>query len=97
MTGCVPWRKWHRTAYDARVEDTKDRWCRPVAEGVGREDATRDGDLNPAAEEMMKPGAATIRANEPLDPLLGGMPRRGVTEIIVTTPEGRILGVVDRI
>jgi CBS domain-containing protein len=44
----------------------------------------------------MEPGPATVRAHEPLDPLLERMARRGVDEIIVTTPEGVLLGVVRR-
>jgi CBS domain-containing protein len=47
-------------------------------------------------EEIMRPGPTTVRANEPLDPLLERMRARGVTEMIVTTPEGRLLGVVRR-
>ena len=47
-----------------------------------------------SAEEIMRPGPATVRANEPLDPLLERMSARGVTEMIVTSPEGRLLGVI---
>src|SRR5713226_8692622 len=39
-------------------------------------------------EDAMEPGPATVRAHEPLDPLLERMARRGVDEIIVTTPDG---------
>ncbi len=46
------------------------------------------------AEHAMQPGPATVRAHEPLDALLTRMERRHVTEMIVTTPEGRLLGVV---
>ena len=46
------------------------------------------------AEDVMEPGPATVRAHEPLDELLDRMTRRHVTEMIVTTPEGRLLGVV---
>jgi CBS domain-containing protein len=46
------------------------------------------------AEDVMTPGPATVRANEPLDEFLRRMERRNVAEIIVTTPEGRLLGVV---
>jgi CBS domain-containing protein len=48
------------------------------------------------AEAIMEPGPATVRAHEPLDELLARMARRHVEEIIVTTPEGRLLGVVHR-
>lgn len=48
------------------------------------------------AEDVMQPGPATVRAHEPLDPLLARMEHRKVDEIAVTTPEGRLLGSVRR-
>ena len=48
------------------------------------------------AEDVMEPGPTTVRAHEPLDALLGQMELRRVHEIIVTTPEGRLLGLVRR-
>lgn len=48
------------------------------------------------AEGVMAPGPTTVRAHEPLDPLLERMKKRRVHEIIVTTPEGRLLGLVRR-
>jgi CBS domain-containing protein len=47
-------------------------------------------------EEVMEPGPATVRAHEPLAPLLERMARRHVDEMIVTTPEGVLLGMVRR-
>jgi CBS domain-containing protein len=44
--------------------------------------------------EVMEPGPTTVRAHEPLAALLDRMARRHVKEIIVTTPEGELLGVV---
>jgi CBS domain-containing protein len=44
----------------------------------------------------MEPGPATVRAHEPLDALLDRMTGRDVAEMIVTTPEGELLGVVYR-
>jgi CBS domain-containing protein len=44
----------------------------------------------------MEPGPATVRAHEPLPPLLERMARRQVDEMIVTTPDGELLGVVRR-
>lgn len=44
--------------------------------------------------EAMQPGPTTVRANEPLDALLERMRKHNVHEMIVTTPEGRLLGVV---
>jgi CBS domain-containing protein len=45
-------------------------------------------------EEVMEAGPTTVRAHEPLVPLLERMARRQVDEVIVTTPEGELLGVV---
>jgi CBS domain-containing protein/rhodanese-related sulfurtransferase len=47
-------------------------------------------------EELMHPGPTTVRANEPLQPLLGRMERAGVDGILVTDPEGRLIGLLDR-
>ena len=51
---------------------------------------------NPAAtaETTMEPGPPTVRAHEPLEDLLRRMHTRHVPEMIVSTPEGRLLGVV---
>ena len=46
------------------------------------------------AEDVMEPGPATVRAHEPLDGLLERMRIRRAPEIVVTTPEGRLLGVI---
>jgi CBS domain-containing protein len=56
--------------------------------------ATTDGRTR--VEDVMEPGPATVRAHEPLPPLLERMARRQVDEMIVTTPEGELLGVVRR-
>lgn len=46
------------------------------------------------AEDVMEPGPTTVRANEALESLIERMERRNVAEMLVTTPEGRLLGVV---
>ena len=48
------------------------------------------------AEQVMEPGPPTVRAHEPLDALLERMAKRDVEEVSVTTPEGRLLGVMRR-
>lgn len=45
-------------------------------------------------EELMTPGPTTVRAHEPLDALRERMRSRNVSDIVVTTPEGRLLGLV---
>lgn len=57
---------------------------------------TAPTDAAARVEDVMEPGPATVRAHEPLDPLLERMRRRGTDEVIVTTPEGEFLGVVRR-
>jgi len=70
------------------------------AEGVvlGRFRAGMAATADPATpvEDVMEPGPATVRAHEPLAPLLQRMAERNVDEIIVSTPEGHLLGVVRR-
>ncbi|WP_243859906.1 CBS domain-containing protein [Amycolatopsis arida] len=48
------------------------------------------------AEQLMHPGPTTVRANEPLQPLVERMTRADVDGILVTDPEGRLLGLLDR-
>jgi CBS domain-containing protein len=61
---------------------------------LGRVRAGDRSDDVRTAEEAMEPGPTTVRAHEPLDELLDRMERRHVEEIIVTTPEGQLVGVV---
>ncbi len=61
---------------------------------LGRVPAQHQESKGRTAEEIMRPGPTTVRANEPLDPLLERMSARSVAEMIVTSPEGRLLGVV---
>jgi rhodanese-related sulfurtransferase len=62
---------------------------------LGRVDSTEPSfDSNAVAEDIMTPGPATVRAHEPLDDLLRRMRAHSVSQMIVTTPDGRLLGVV---
>ncbi|MDQ3642448.1 MAG: hypothetical protein M3450_13535, partial [Actinomycetota bacterium] len=64
---------------------------------LGRIPPTRLGDAGDLlAEAVMDVGPTTVRAHEPLDPLLERMGTRNVNEMLVTTPEGELLGVVYR-
>ena len=63
---------------------------------LGRVSRDPDERSGPTADDVMAPGPMTVRAHEPLDPLLERMAARAVDEMIVTTPEGRLLGVVRR-
>jgi hypothetical protein len=48
------------------------------------------------AEEAMEIGPTTIRPNEPLEPLIERMHKRGVQTIIVSDPKGRLVGILYR-
>lgn len=48
-----------------------------------------------SVEHVMRPGPTTVRANEPLEPLLERMEKAQVETILVTDPEGRLLGLLD--
>ncbi|MDA8268041.1 MAG: CBS domain-containing protein [Actinomycetota bacterium] len=54
------------------------------------------GDGHAIAAEAMRAGPATVRANEDLSALLERMHRRNVMEILVTDPDGRLLGLLHR-
>lgn len=47
-----------------------------------------------SVEHVMESGPTTVRAHEPLAALLARMAERGTPEVVVTTPEGHLLGVV---
>lgn len=47
-------------------------------------------------EQAMRPGPTTVRANEPIEPLVERMRGAGIDAILVTDPEGRLLGLLDR-
>lgn len=68
----------------------------PDAIVLGRIGLDRSGDPRRRAEDVMRPGPTTVRADEPLDPLLERMRRADVAEMIVTSPEGSLLGLVHR-
>jgi CBS domain-containing protein len=55
-----------------------------------------DGDLDRTAEQLMEPGPSTVRAHEPLARLLRRLSEGDLTTAVVTTPEGRLIGVVHR-
>ena len=53
---------------------------------------------NPGApvEEVMEPGPSTVRPNVPLDGLVGRMRLRGTTSTVVSTLDGKLIGVLYR-
>jgi predicted transcriptional regulator len=55
--------------------------------------AARDG---ATAERAMRPGPSAVRANEQVGPLVERMRDADVRRVLVTDPEGRLLGLFDR-
>lgn len=47
-------------------------------------------------EEVMEPGPSTVRPDKPVDELIARLAKQELRFAIVTTPEGRLLGVVRR-
>ena len=61
---------------------------------IGSVDREPPGSSARPVGEVMHLGSTTVRAHEPLDPLLERMRARHVDHVLVTTPEGRLLGIV---
>jgi CBS domain-containing protein len=55
-----------------------------------------EGDPSAVVEDVMEPGPATVRLNEPLEPLVKRMQKRNVSSIVVTTSDGELVGVLFR-
>jgi CBS domain-containing protein len=66
---------------------------RRVVQGLLRLDRVDPGDARPA-DDIMEPGPATVRPDADPAGTIEQMRRRGVTNLIVSTPDGVLLGVV---
>jgi CBS domain-containing protein len=53
------------------------------------------GSEQPSAAEVMQSGPTTVRAHEDLNATRERMRERHVTQLLVTTPDGTLIGVVD--
>lgn len=62
--------------------------------GMLRADRISAGEQAPAAE-VMQPGPTTVRAHEDLDATRQRMNEHHVAHLLITTPDGAPLGVVD--
>ncbi|MHB1850131.1 MAG: CBS domain-containing protein [Acidimicrobiales bacterium] len=58
--------------------------------------STPVGDDDARAVDAMRAGPASVRANKDLSDLLGHMHPRCIGAILVTDPEGRLLGLLHR-
>lgn len=54
------------------------------------------GDPDARAGHGMEAGPSTVRAHEPLEPLLERLHARALTTAIVTDPDGRLIGILRR-
>jgi hypothetical protein len=61
---------------------------------VRRKDLPAEDDAR--AEDFMQLGPATVQRREELSGLVDRMRSAGVTTIIITTPKGELLGILDR-
>jgi CBS domain-containing protein len=64
--------------------------------GRVRKSELRDADSGVRAEDVMEPGPSTVRPNTPAKQLAERLAKRELRTAIVTTPEGRLLGVFHR-
>lgn len=64
---------------------------RRVLGRLGRRALAREDD--PTAEEAMTPGPVTIRPHRRVEPILAWMRERKLTAALVTTSDGRLVGV----
>ena len=53
-----------------------------------------DTEAGATVGEMMEPGPSTVRPSASLKPLVGRMREKGTPEVLVTTPEGVLVGVL---
>ena len=88
-------------AVRTRVERSPYGFALVVSEGrvvLGRlsAGALRNGSGDAVAETVMEPGPSTVRADIPAADLAKRLAERDLSFAIVTTPEGRLIGVVRR-
>jgi CBS domain-containing protein len=63
---------------------------------LGRVRRSRLADTAASVEALIEPGPSTIRPHTPLEDLAARLARSEVGTLIVTDPEGKLLGVVRR-
>jgi CBS domain-containing protein len=83
-----------------RVESSPHGFALVIAEGgtlLGRlRRAALEGNPQARVEDAMEPGPSTVRADASLDELRERLEQRNLRTAVVTTPEGKLLGVVHR-
>jgi CBS domain-containing protein len=87
---------------DVRERARKAGWDRCVVVSEGRVvlGLLREGELSSdpesAVETVMRAGPTTFRPHEPVEKLAERMRKRGASSILVTTPDGRLVGLLYR-
>ena len=69
---------------------------RVVLGQVGRRALNSEGGDSRTVEEVMRPGPSTVRPSRSADSLAERMERNGLTSVVVTRSDGRLVGVVRR-
>ncbi len=59
--------------------------------------AAWDGPDDATVEDVMEAGPTTVRPNEPLAALTERMQKHGTRSVLVTTSDGRLVGVLERV
>jgi len=88
--GAARERTW-KAGWDRCVVVSKER----VVLGLLREKES-DADPQATAEEAMRNGPATFRPDEPVEKMAKRMRERGASAILVTTPDGKLMGLLYR-
>ncbi len=55
-----------------------------------------EGDPEAVVEEVMQAGPTTVRLDEPLEALVGRLLMRDIPQVVVTTSDGVLVGLLDR-
>ena len=87
---------------DARDQAQKTGWDRCVVVNEGRvvlgllREEELSSDPGSLVETVMRDGPTTFRPHEPVEKLADRMSKRGASSILVTTPDGRLVGLLYR-
>jgi CBS domain-containing protein len=85
------WDRARKMGWDRCVVVNKER----VVLGLLREKELSSDPTSPV-EEAMRNGPATFRPNEPVGKMVEGMQDRGATAVLVTTSDGKLVGLLYR-
>jgi CBS domain-containing protein len=84
-----------RRTFEAGWDEAVVLGCDGMVVGRLRNTAWEADDRAPV-EEIMEPGPTTVRPNGLLQPLVERMEKRGTNLVVVTTPQGELIGAMVR-